>query len=101
MRKTDFGLRRTGGERRTVIILVAFILIATFKSAMLRVGQTLLFLRRCNDAQIMFAMLKIIFSRHIITGCLRIPTQLQIFFSNMLGGTTNFYIGPIGLIAAR
>ena len=48
----------------------------------------------------MFAMLEIVFGCDIIACCLRIPTQLQIFFRDMLRRATNFDIRPVGLIAA-
>jgi hypothetical protein len=54
-----------------------------------------LFLGGCNQAEIMLGMLKEAFGRHMITGCLRIATELHVFFGNILGRTTHFDVGAV------
>jgi hypothetical protein len=43
----------------------------------------------------MFGMLKEAFGRDMITRCLCIPSELHVFFGNVLGRTTHFDVGAV------
>ena len=96
----DFRLRGTRCEGYAVLVLVTVLAVLRLVGSELRIGQTHGFMRGRDDAQIMFAVLEIVFSGHIIAGCLGIAAHLQVFFGNMLRGPADFDIRSVGFVAA-
>ena len=60
-----------------------------------------LFLRSGDQAEIMLGMLIVILSGHRIAGALRVARKLDVFFCDVRGGATNFYVGTVRFINAR
>ncbi len=56
-------------------------------------------LGRCNDTEVVFRVLKIVFRHDPVTGRLRIPGELLVLFCNMQSSSTDLHIGAIGFIA--
>ena len=96
----DFRLRGARCEGSSLLVLVPVLAILWLIGSELRIGQTHGFMRCRNDTQVMFAVLEIVFSRHVIASGLSIAAHLQVFFSNMLGSSTDFNIWPVGFVAA-
>jgi hypothetical protein len=63
-----------------------------------RLTLTKLFLRRGDQAEIMFGVLIVIFRRDRISGTLRIAGELEIFFGDVRRRSPDFYVLPIGLV---
>lgn len=83
--------------------IIVFVAIVYF-FAVLAIAQLGLLLRGLggrDDAKIMFGVLQIAFGHHGIARGLRVASQLQIFFSDMLGRATNFHVRAVRFIGPR
>ena len=60
-----------------------------------------LLLRSGDQAEIMLGMLIVIFSGYRIAGALRVARKLDVFFCDVRGGATDFYVGTVRFIYAR
>ena len=95
---------RLAGRRLVVAIVVAVVAnVAALIAALLKIRLALskLLLCRRNQTKVMFGVLIIVFRRDRIAGTLRIPGQLEIFFSDVGCGSANFYVRSIGLVHTR
>ncbi len=100
---------RLAGEGLAV---VAFVLVGVV-AARLRAGVLLrllivigvllaeLFLRGGDQAEIMFGVLVVILGGHRIAGTLRVARELDVFFSNVVGGAADLHVGPVRFIDPR
>jgi len=78
------------------------LIVATLRTRLeIRVLLTELLLRGCDQAEIMFGVLEIIFSRDRISGRLGIACKLEIFVGDVIGRSANLHIRAIRLINAR
>ena len=68
---------------------------------LLRLILALLFLRGCNQAEIMFGVLIVVFGADRIAGSLRVACKLDIFFGDMRRRATDFDVGAVRLKDAR
>jgi hypothetical protein len=92
---------RLAGRWLLVAVVVAVVAnIAALIAALLKIWLALskLLLRRRDQAKVMFGVLIIIFRRDRVAGTLRIPGQLEIFFSDVGCSSANFNVRPIGLV---
>lgn len=62
---------------------------------LLRLVLAELFLRRCNQAEIVFGVLVVILCGDRIAGTARVTRELDVFFCNMRGGAAYFDIGSV------
>jgi hypothetical protein len=60
-----------------------------------------LLLRSGNQTKVMFSVLIVILGRDRIARALRIARELDVFFRDMRGGATDFYVGAVRLIDPR
>ena len=60
-----------------------------------------LFLRGGDQPEIMFCMLIVVLGRYRVAGTLRVACKLDVFFCNVRGGATDFYVGTVRFIYAR
>jgi len=93
-------------EVRLLVVAVVETVVGAAQLTGLRlliIGLTLakLFLRGCNDAEIVFGVLVIIFRGDRISGTLRVAGELEIFFGDVGCRSPNFYVRPIGLVHSR
>jgi hypothetical protein len=100
-------------ERLGVIIVALKALVAALLSAgralllmrllLVVVGVLLteLFLRGCNQTEIMFGMLVVILGCYRVAGTLRVARKLDIFFRNVRSGAADLYIGTVRFINTR
>ena len=58
-------------------------------------------LRRRDEPEIMFGMLEIALRRDRIARSLRVARQLEVFFADVVGRSTNFHIGAARFIGPR
>ena len=94
------GRRETIRQSHEIVVLVRFVEIlgaAVIAHLRLLLGG----LRRRNDAEIMFGVLKIIFGDDRIAGRLGVARQLEIFFRNMLRGAANLDVRSVRLVGPR
>jgi hypothetical protein len=54
-----------------------------------------LFLCGGDQAKIVLCVLIVIFGRYRVAGALRIARKLDVFFCNVRGGATDFYVGTV------
>jgi hypothetical protein len=57
-----------------------------------------LLLRRRDQAEIMFGMLKVVFSRYRIAGGLGVTRELEIFLRHVIGRSADLHVGSVGFI---
>jgi len=57
-----------------------------------------LFLRRGDQAEVMFGVLIVILGRHRIAGGRRITRKLDVLFGDVIRGTADFHIRPVGFV---
>jgi hypothetical protein len=86
-----------------VVALLELLIVATaaaFRPLRLEVWILLaeLFVRRRDQAKIMFGMLKIIFGRDRIAGRLGVTGKLEIFLRHVIGRSANFHIRAVRLV---
>ena len=83
--------------RKTLALVLSFLGRHFIVGARLRLVLPELLLGRRDQAEIMFGVLVVIFSRDRIAGRARIARQLNVFFRNVGGGTADLDIRPVGL----
>src|SRR5712671_1457269 len=81
--------------RKTLALVLSFLGRHFIVGARLRLVLPELLLGRRDQAEIMFGVLVVIFSRDRIAGRARIARQLNVFFRNVGGGTTDLDIGSV------
>ena len=86
------GLRLAAGRAALLMRLLLIVV---------RVLLTKLFLRRCNQAEIVFGVLIVILGGYGITRSLRITRELDVFFRDMRSGAADFNVGTVRLVNAR
>lgn len=93
------------GEWLAIILVVISLITAGLRTrsrlrllAVIGVLLTELLLRRSDQAEIMLGVLIIIFGRDRIAGALCIARELNIFFRDMRGGASDFYVRSVGFI---
>ncbi len=86
-----------------VVAVIAEIAARVARLLLLVIGLALakLFLRGGDQAEIMLGVLIIIFRGDRISGALRVAGELEIFFGNVRGRASDFYILAVGLIHPR
>jgi hypothetical protein len=67
----------------------------------IRILLTELLLRGCDETEVMFGMLEIIFSRNRIPGRLGIARELEVFLGHVIGRPANLHIRAVRLVNAR
>src|SRR5216683_6566302 len=93
-------------ERLAVILAVVEVVVSrTLRRAALALLRLLivvvgvllaeLFLRSSDQAEIMLGVLVVIFGGDRITRALRVARKLDVFFRDMRGGATDFYVGAV------
>src|SRR5579872_2462505 len=101
-----FARRERLANRRLIAIHVIVAVvgrIATLLATLLIIGLALakLLLGCGNQAEIMLGVLIIILGGDGIARTLRVPRQLEIFFRNMGGCSSNLHVRSVGLVHAR
>ena len=92
------------GRLLAVAVVVGLVGNIAGRSALLLViGLALaeLFLRRCDQAEVMLGVLIIVFGGNRVSGALCVPGKLQILFRDMGRRSPNFHVRPVGLVHAR
>ena len=91
-----------------VVLSVEIVVGALFATAaglwlLLLIGLVLpeLFLRRRDQAEIMFGVLVVVFRRNRVTGRGRIAGKLDVFLGDVIGGASDFHIGAVRFVDAR
>jgi len=92
--------------RLLVVVVVSVVASVTARIAallLLIIGLALpkLFLRRRDQAKVMFGVLIVILGCNRVTGTLRIAGELKIFFGDVRCRSPNFYVRPVGLVHTR
>jgi hypothetical protein len=99
-KRTRFGLSLplTEGALFLTLFTICFRLVEAPETG---IGDAELFLGGCNQAEIMLGMLKKALSRHVIAGCLRVTSELNVFFRDILRRAAYFDVRTVRFIRAR
>ena len=98
LRRHKAGLRAEVGIAVAVVaVVVEGIAVLTRHRLLLRLVLAELFLRRSDQAEIVFGVLVVVFGGDRITGRARIARELDVLFRNMRGGAANFDVRSVGL----
>ena len=78
-----------------VVTVVATLLAAGGVVTVVRIVLPELFLRRGDQAEIMFGVLKVIFRRHRVARGLGVACQLHVFIGDVVGGPADLHVGTV------
>ena len=109
LRRSELRLLALTGERLCIVLAIVVIVVggagrrARRRRRIVVIGILLpeLFLRRGDQAEIMFGVLEVVLGRDRIAGALRIARQLHVFLGDMRGGAANFHVGAVRLVDPR
>jgi hypothetical protein len=93
--RSNVRLRLALPERYIFLVAIFRFVVRCLKAAIARILQLVLFLRRSNQSEIMFCVLKKTLGSDIITRCLGIPPKLEVFLGNALRRAPDFDVRAI------
>lgn len=98
--------KRFAADGRLIVVAVVVTIvgrIAALLAALLVIGLTLakLLLCRCDQPEIMFRVLIIVFGCDRVSGTLRVAGKLKIFLADMRRGSPDFHVRSVGFVHAR
>ena len=98
-----FARRREAIWQSTEIVVVLAIILFELVAGLALIpelGLLLRLLRRSDQAEIMLCVLQITLGHDRIAGRLRVASELEILFANVVGSSPDLHIRPIGLVGA-